>query len=77
MPETSIEMPTGFTELSKSQQVQYLQALWDQISEQPDDIPVRESHLQLAQERLRQYRKNPSSTVPATEVIDRLTKEPR
>ena len=75
MPETSIEMPTGFTELSKSQQVQYLQALWDQISEQPDDIPVRESHLALAEERLRQYCKNPSATVEATDVIDRLTKE--
>ena len=77
MPETSIEMPTGFTELSKSQQVQYLQALWDQISAQPDDIPVRESHLQLVEERLHQYRKNPSAAVPATEVIDRLTKEPK
>jgi putative addiction module component (TIGR02574 family) len=77
MSETSIEMPTGFTELSKSQQVQYLQALWDQISAQPDDIPVRESHLQLAEERLRHYRNNPSTTVSATEVIDRLTKEPK
>jgi len=77
MSETSIEMPTGFTELSKSQQVHYLQALWDQISEQPNDIPVREGHLQLAEERLRHYRNNPSTTVSATEVIDRLTKEPK
>jgi len=75
MSGTSIEMPTGFTELSKSEQVRYLQALWDRISEQPSDIPVHESHLLLAEERLRRHRENPSATVSATEVIDRLTKE--
>jgi putative addiction module component (TIGR02574 family) len=77
MPETSIEMPIGFSQLSKAEQVRYLQALWDQISEQPDEIPVRESHLQLAEERLRQYRENPAAARPANEVIDRLTERPK
>ena len=72
MPETSIESPPGFSELPKAEQVRYLQALWDQISANPDEIPVPESHLHLAEERLRRYRENPSTAKPAFEVIDRL-----
>ncbi|MBA2705873.1 MAG: addiction module protein [Blastocatellia bacterium] len=72
MSQTQIEMPPGFDNLPKAEQVRYLQALWDQISEKPEEIPVPESHLQLAEERLRRYRQNPSSSQPAFEVIDRL-----
>ena len=75
MSDTSITTPPGFDELPKAEQVRYLQALWDQISENPDEIPVPESHLQLAEERLRRYRENPSSTQPAFEVIDRLSQD--
>jgi hypothetical protein len=53
----------------------YLQALWDQISANPDEVPVPESHLQLAQQRLRRYRENPEAAKPAFEVIDRLTRK--
>ena len=52
--------------------MRYLQALWDQISANPDEVPVPESHLQLAEERLQRYRENPSTAKPAFEVIDRL-----
>ena len=72
MAETSMQTPPGFSDLSKAEQVRYLQALWDQISEQPEDIPVPESHLQLAEERLRRYRQDPSSGRPAFEVLDRI-----
>jgi hypothetical protein len=75
MPETSIESPPGFSELPKSEQVRYLQALWDQISANPDEIPVPESHLRLAEERLRRHRKDPSTAKPAFEVIDRLARK--
>jgi len=75
MPETSIQMPSGFSQLSKAEQVRYIQALWDQISEQPEEIPVPESHLQLVEERLRRHRENPSAARPAFEVIDRLSKK--
>lgn len=71
MPETSIQTPSGFNQLSKAEQVRYLQALWDQISEHPDEIPIPESHLQLAENRLRRYRENPSTAQPAFDVIDR------
>ena len=75
MQEASIQTPAGFDELSKAEQVRYLQALWDQISANPDEVPVPESHLQLAEERLRRYRENPATAKPAFEVIDRLARK--
>jgi len=75
MQETSIQTPPGFNELPKAEQVRYLQALWDRISANPDEVPVPESHLQLAEERLRRYRENPSTARPAFEVIDRLARK--
>jgi len=77
MPETSIQTPPGFNELPKAEQVRYLQALWDQISANPDEVPVSESHLQLAEERLRRYREDPSTAKPAFDVVDRLTRKSR
>ena len=74
MPETSIQTPPGFNLLPKAEQVRYLQALWDQISTNPDEVPVPESHLQLAEERLRRYREDPSTAKPAFDVIDRLSR---
>jgi len=50
MPDATIQTPTGFAELSKADQVRYLQALWDQISEHAEEIPVPESHLELAED---------------------------
>ena len=73
MPETSLPTPPGFAELPKIEQVRYLQALWDQISEHPDEIPVPESHLKLAERRLQRYREHPASSQPAFDVIDRLS----
>ena len=75
LPQTSLPTPPGFAELPKIEQLRYLQALWDQISENPGDIPVPESHLKLAEERLRRYRANPSSAQPAFDVIDRLSQK--
>ena len=75
MPDATIQTPTGFAELSKAEQIRYLQALWDQISEHAEEIPVPESHLELAEERLRRYQEDPSATRPAFQVIDRLVKK--
>jgi putative addiction module component (TIGR02574 family) len=72
MPEASVPTPPGFDALSKAEQVRYLQALWDQISEEPGTLPVPESHLRLAEERLKRYREDPSRGHSAFEVLDRL-----
>jgi putative addiction module component (TIGR02574 family) len=69
---TAIPEPPGFSELSKEEQIRYVQALWDRISEDPDDVPVFESHLALAEERLAEYRRDPSQARPAFEVLDEI-----
>lgn len=77
MATTFIQTPSGFADLSKAEQIRYLLSLWDQISERPDEIPVPESHLKLAEERLQRYRENPSTGRSAFEVIDRLSEKPK
>ena len=72
MPETSLPTPPGFDTLSKAEQVRYLQALWDQIAEDPGTLPVPENHLRLAEERLKRYRQDPIRAHSAFEVLDRL-----
>jgi putative addiction module component (TIGR02574 family) len=75
MEHTSIPEPPGFERLSKAEQIRYLQALWDRISENSDDIPVLESHLQVAEQRLANYRQDPSQVRPAHEALERLSKK--
>jgi putative addiction module component (TIGR02574 family) len=75
MEASTIEEPPGFSDLTKSEQIRYLQALWDRIAERPGEIPVPESHLALAEERLADYRKDPSGARPAHEILDRLGKK--
>lgn len=72
MPETSLPAPPGFNDLSKAEEVRYLQDLWDQISEDPGALPVPESHLRLAEERLNRYRDDPSRAYSAFQVLDHL-----
>jgi putative addiction module component (TIGR02574 family) len=69
--------PAGFDSLSKAEQIRYLQALWDSISRRPGDIPVPDSHLLLAEERLAEYRRDPTRARPARDIRDRLTNPPR
>jgi putative addiction module component (TIGR02574 family) len=77
MEPTTIPEPAGFSNLSKVEQIRYLQALWDRIAERPGEIPVPESHLALAEERLAEYRRDPSRAQSARDVLDRLAKKER
>lgn len=56
---------------------QYLQDLWDHIADRPGERPVPESHLELAEARLKRYRNDASTARSAFEVLDRLTKKPK
>jgi hypothetical protein len=73
----TIPEPAGFSDMSKAEQIRYLQALWDRIVDEPGEIPVPESHLVLAEERLAEYRRDPSRTQPVTNGLDRLAKKKR
>jgi hypothetical protein len=77
MEHTSIPEPPGFSDLSKEEQVRYLHALWDRISENPSEIPVLDTHLEVAEQRLADYRRNPVQARLAHEVLDRLGKKTR
>ena len=77
MEHRTIPEPTGFSELSKAEQIRYLQSLWDRISERPGEILVPESHIKLAEERLAEYRRDPSRARPAHDVVDKLAKKRR
>ena len=77
MQDMSIPEPPGFSELSKAEQVRYLQALWDRISDNPAEVPVPESHLELAEQRLAEHRHDRGRTRPAHDVLDRLAKKSR
>jgi putative addiction module component (TIGR02574 family) len=80
MQHTTIPEPPGFAELCKPEQIRYLQDLWDRIAERPGELPVPESHLELAEERLAEYRRDPSRARSAYDHIDHLAaraKKPR
>lgn len=72
MEKLSIPDPPGFSELSKAEKIEYLQALWDRILDEPGEIPVPESHLELAEKRLESYRANPEKARSAYQVIHAL-----
>lgn len=76
MSQTSITEPPGFSELSKAEQVRYLMSLWDQIADAPGELPVPESHLELAEQRLKDYLDDPNTSHSAFEILDRLAKKP-
>ena len=72
-PTTSaIPDPPGFEHLSKSEQISYLQELWDRISARPEEVPVPKSHIELLEARLAAHRQAPEAANPAYDVIDRL-----
>jgi putative addiction module component (TIGR02574 family) len=75
MEHVTLPDPPGLSNLSKAEQIRYLQALWDRISENPGDIPVLESHLKLAEKRLAAYRRNPKRVRSAYQVLNRLRKK--
>lgn len=77
MEHSAISEPPGFAELTKAEQVRYLQALWDRIAEQLGELPVPESHVLLAEERLDDYRRDPTRADSAHEVLDRLASKRR
>lgn len=64
--------PPGFSALTKREQTQVLQALWDRIAEHPDEVPIPESHLALAEAQLAAHRRDPTQARPAHEILDRL-----
>ena len=72
MNPASIPVPPGFAELSKADQINYVQALWDQIAGESDDLPVPVSHLAEVERRVHEHNRSPEDVLPAYEALDRL-----
>ena len=73
MHRTALSQPHGFDALSKAQQIDYLQALWDHVSRAPEDLPVREDHLRVAAERLGRVQSGEDPVRSALEILDELS----
>lgn len=54
--------PEGFSELSTIEQIRYVQALWDRVVDSGCEIPVPEGALELVEERLAEYRRDPGAS---------------
>ena len=67
--------PPGFDELPTDEKVRYVETLWDRIATAPDDVRVPDWHRQLVNERLVEFRSNPSAGRPWREVRDDLLRE--
>ncbi len=74
MNHAAVPDPPGFEKLSRAEQIRYVQALWDRITGEGDEIPAPDSHLLVAEKRLEAYRRNPERARPAYEALDELTK---
>lgn len=57
----SINPPPGFEELAIDEKIAYVQALWDLIAQQPDDIPVPAWHEAVIARRLAEARSSEAS----------------
>jgi hypothetical protein len=45
-------LPPGFEGLSKEEQMDYVQQLWDWVVDGPEAVPVIDWHLEIVQERM-------------------------
>src|SRR2546430_17507569 len=77
MEPTTIPEPAGFSDLPKAEQIRYLQALWDHIADRPGEIPVPETHLALAEERLAEDRRGSNRAPAGPDVLYSPTKKER
>lgn len=68
MPKIIPNPPPGFDDLTVSEQIDYVQALWDRIAASADQVPVPDWHQKIIRERLEAYRANPTAGRPWPEV---------
>jgi len=64
--------PPGFDELSPSEKLDYVQALWNRVAAKPEDVPVPDWHVKIAEERLAAWRSGDTSSRPWKEVQGEL-----
>jgi putative addiction module component (TIGR02574 family) len=68
----NLKVPTGFDEAPKEQRIAFVQELWDRIAQDPARVPVPVEHQRILEERLQEYRANPTTGRLWSEVRDQL-----
>lgn len=58
--------------LSPEEKLTLVGELWDELAAQPDAFPPREDHIKILQDRLEQYRQNPTDVLAWEEVKARI-----
>jgi putative addiction module component (TIGR02574 family) len=71
--QANIELPPGFDEMSREEQIAYAQKLWEYIAPRPEEVPVPSWQIEAVRERIRQHRQNPSTTSSWEDVRERMT----
>ncbi|HLP90924.1 MAG TPA: addiction module protein [Nostocaceae cyanobacterium] len=66
----SIPLPAGFEQLSKEQQIDYVQQLWDLILTVPNQTPVPDWHIDIINERIASQ--NTANLISWTDVKQKL-----
>ena len=61
-------------EMSASEKLLILEELWDNVAEQPSDVPVPDWQRRELEQRYQEYLSNPSAGSSWPEVRDRLLK---
>jgi putative addiction module component (TIGR02574 family) len=64
--------PPGFDDLSPDEKLEYVQALWDRVSEHPEDVPVPDWHREVVAQRLAAHRRGGMTSRPWSEVREDL-----
>ena len=71
------KIPKEFKSLSPDERVLYVQGLWDFIAENPDQVPIPESHKQILDQRLSAYEDDPDQAEPWHQTRDAILKKLR
>lgn len=72
MSNTKLAVPPEFDAAPKDQRIAFVQQLWDRIAQDPENVPLPESHKRILEERLSAYRASPQTGRAWSEARDQL-----
>jgi putative addiction module component (TIGR02574 family) len=70
-----LKVPLGFDEASTERRIEFVQDLWDRISQDPTKVSVPIEHEHILKERLQEYQSRATLGQPWNEVRDQLLKK--
>ncbi len=69
---SKLTVPDDFDRAPDEQRIAFVQELWDRIAENSARVPVPEAHRRILEQRLKDFRANPSDGRAWTEIRDEL-----